>query len=1782
MEVIEPKRENRLPHYRLQLVEHTATGQAPGLRDLDNVYPFTTVADIKRQIWIAHDGDPQWSPNRQWVAYETDDGLYKPIDMSWSDQTSLNHGVPSPFVTPGTPDLRIVDSEGNRKAIYPVLNEGLLFESLFSEPKPLHVWTVESLVKAIGTKLEEKGVLAGYIQLYFPRIQTKERALVGGDESYPAAREYMRLRLERLAAIDNTLQLPATQEAEGFKLRQLRRWLATIDAPADVKSLDIMFYEFKTSAKLPFLRYFPAGSRSEPLLKLAAGPAGFPLISDSDMLESFMEEEPSRDLGAVLIAKIPFRSLAGEVRATRNVALVITWLEDGSATAILEAPRRDMLLERSTFEDALTLLRDALHSVGYNRPKIHLSELSATYRIEIQGPRLTQGSLQARIPFFSPFLEESLYQEKSNTKLSLKWKAVDNYEQEGSVYSYLTAQVLGGDFSGDTKDVIQGLIQGVVSEFGRSEEEAKRLFDDWFRRRTEVVPTGTDAVIAHNTGVDIEITLSHPVYFVSLVGIDSERSFKRIISILTAFFHYQVEVPAEPTPEPPQAPRVNAVQNTKVAAEAQAERAKWMDLLNDEEEEEEEAEQDAAAPQEGPRPTAAPQNAKIAKLEPLKEWYKAQLDRYDEKLFGYSQTDKSVTVYSRTCQASSARQPNILVAEQVDALMREYGDAVEWVFLPPPDNIILDVGLLSNKELIDEMVKRGFKDVADEKGKPLKKKAELKQIFEDALCAENSVQGQFCRILRKRSPDEAPAKPYWFIARAGSNPEKPYYFICPHYWCVRDGKPLIPSEFEGTQTRSGLKKDANSCPFCGGIIIEDPKQPKMGQTVLKRKGKPGKGEIHDIAGYMDNIHPSKFALPCCFTRPTVTQIKPAEGTEMLPKDTRRGAAPEPQLKQQADQEDGEEVEHDELEDAELTKIFRTIRTQYVLGYEKRQLESGRIGLCPLALDAFLGQNGAESVKKKVGVAQHLNPKSTHHFFRFGLGQRGSPPGLSFLELLGYYLGNLQRAGRPPLKGAKLETPTILTPAGALKTIFPDDTPKDHAFIINLRRAFERANYGNLVHEFAGSSNTLTDGQIQKFAQDQGFNLTANPHMRPHVVRLANAWNNFKTFIEDVSAPKNMKHFENLFATPGVIFPEGLLLVILEGRSNSETGEVSVSIRCPNYGISQHSQLYKPPVAFVWNDVALGSYEPLIYVEATGKEDKKKKPVFLTLATIHSQTAKFREINPTIQTAMKDFITQYLDTKEGCGRYSSPSHPWMPNEATPLVPRLNLLLAIKTITPAAILRDRSNRLVGINYNFGDQQLFVPVIDDGSLGIAVPSVYDTESIPYPSLDTLLNAYGNKEGLGRLQALKVSEIIIDAKEQKFTAVRLACGALVPFNAFPITQVSTHPQFTELIKKGASTIQTTPWNEDARFLRIEQLSKETLDIVPEAVVDEAYQYLRLSFSEWLKTRQGTGVLKQLKALRKSGLPLYELRRRGDILLEPLITNWIDASDHQTIIQSLPMLRKNCLVQKDKETCESNPICSWIGDECKIHAGTSEKIPNVVVYFTHKLVDEILRFPVKAKELMSGQVSHIHPPLGLVRTEEELLTSKTKITNLIDELDLDYVPEDDYSAGLSYPENAHNDTLGRQTRPEFIDIPIDWKQAGLYRMPYDPSIESRLITSIQIWTGEKLPAITKKIAEVRKKQGAVPKQLNWSDTDWWCFGKAYGRNLFITQYNSESGLVRITKFLNTGSTKYGFILIIEQPEILLASKNPILAADLPKVFSTFLDSGFSYNWASLKEPPVA
>lgn len=1774
MDLIEPKRLSSFEPYSIEIITHSDKEKPPGSKTIGPFYAFNTVADLKREIWVLQEGSPSWAPNRTWVALDIGGHLFKPLDMTWGDETTLIKGVPSPFATPGKPDRRLVDPSGSRKPIFPMLCEGILLETVLGEQKTVHVWSLDVMVAAIGSAIDDQATMNGYIQLYFPKIESIEDILKPVDEAYAAAAKYNKLRAERISKIEDLLSEPTIVESEPFKLRHLRTWNAIIPTSPEHVSLDISFYEFQTSKDVPFLRYFPAKGHGDPLLKLAIGKAGFPLISNSSMLASFLDYEPLNDFGAVLIAKIPFPSLMTEkIPAIRNIALTLIWMEDGSCSVNLEAPRKDMLIDVKIMIEAQTLLDDALKSLKYaDSPKIITNSLSAVYQIQIKGKaKVSVDDIKKRIPYFSPFLEESPLQQKSTT-IGLKWKAVDNYEHEDAVYAFFSKRFMDDDSISDA-GALGELLSDASAEFGRPVIQIRSLFESWHRKKKELIEVDGELVPAHNTGIEIEITVSHPLYLVSLSGVESEKTYNRCISVLTAFLYFDkpadksvVELPPEPV-----VPKAEGR-----AAPANAPNiSRFMDMFGDDEEEEDSPPAPAPKVVPGPGPEPVVKRTDHAKNETLaiqSEWYINQLKHYDEKLFKYS----GEKVYSRVCQTAQGRVPNVMMPEQLAELEQEYKDDVEFVFLPPEagKKIILNVKDMEIPSLLDELKDRGITGVANEKGKPLKKKAELQQLLQDALCLEPGLQGQICKILRKDEPD----KPVWFIARAGSDTDKPHYYICAEYWCVRDMKPLIPAEVKANKTRGGQSKDKNSCPFCGGMVLEDLDHPKRGETVIHRKGKHGEDNIHEIVGYTSNIHPQNFAIPCCFTGPTpkIKQMIPEEGT-ILPKDLRHKRNDEVVV--EAPGENTVEVKEDE--DADLTKALQSVRTQYILGSEKRVLEPGKIGLCPQALDEALGQNGSDSIGKGKGLAQKLLPKSKT-FVRFGIGNKDNNKGLAFLDLLGFYIGNLQKAGKPPMRGAKVDLPTVLTPAATLETLFSEEAA-NAKFLKNLIRAFERANNGNLVHEFVGHNQTDID--VAKFATTLGINLTTDPHNRPYVERLAQAWYNFRDYVSDKTAPKKLSHFENLFACPNVIFPNGLLLVIFEGKTD-EDGNVTINVRCPDYGVSQYSQKYKPPVAFLWNDLNLGIYEPIIYVEGTGEKDDRGKPEFLVLPTINPEDSKFTYIEKSTQTALQDFIKQYMSFSEGCGRFTSPAHPWMPSRDSRTIPRLSELLHVKVpdYKPESVLRDRSNRLVGVIYRHQTRssEIYIPALEDGSMGLDLTSQYDNESIPKPSVVDLLSVLSNKSGLGKFPGLRPSSLLDHEDDaDRYCAVKLESGAIIPFNPSPKTSKTTSSEFEALKDKGQSKwdhLATLPWVEDARFLRGADPIKDTLDTLPESVLEEAYQYLRLSLSGWLKTDEGAGTLKQLKGLRKTQLPLYELRKRGDILIEPLVRNWVDATGHSDAIPALALLRKDCIIEKSQKTCESSPICRWIGESCKIHVDSSEKIPDIKVYFTNRLVDEIMRYSTLSEEILEHGVSRIRNPVDIIHMEDSILTAKTQIRDLVGELELNYVPDDDYSAGLTYPESAHNNTLARQTPPYFIEIPESWKRIGLRRLQADPSVEDRLKTTLAAFTGEGLQVIKRKVKEVKEAKGDKT-IVNWSDKDWWCFAAAYGIEILVAKYDFETHTPRITKWFKANDEN-NFCIVFEvgSPELLLSTKKPLKREELPRLMREYMDSAFAITWEVLTE----
>jgi hypothetical protein len=205
MDLIEPKRLASFEPYSIEIITHSDKEKPPGSKTIGPFYGFNTVADLKREIWISNEGSSRWAPNRTWVALDIGAQLFKPLDMTWGDESTLIKGLPSPFATPGKPDRRLVDPSGGRKPIFPMLSEGILLETVLGGHKTVHVWSLDIIASLTGAALADPATINGYIQLYFPKIESVDQILNPEDEAYGPAAKYNKLRKERIGKIEGLL-----------------------------------------------------------------------------------------------------------------------------------------------------------------------------------------------------------------------------------------------------------------------------------------------------------------------------------------------------------------------------------------------------------------------------------------------------------------------------------------------------------------------------------------------------------------------------------------------------------------------------------------------------------------------------------------------------------------------------------------------------------------------------------------------------------------------------------------------------------------------------------------------------------------------------------------------------------------------------------------------------------------------------------------------------------------------------------------------------------------------------------------------------------------------------------------------------------------------------------------------------------------------------------------------------------------------------------------------------------------------------------------------------------------------------------------------------------------------------------------------------------------------------------------------------------------------------------------------------------------------------------------
>lgn len=1604
----------------IRLIGPTATGGgADETITLGDVYPFTSVNDLKRMLWYQKGGDPRWAPERVFLGVRSPSGTgYRPIEFHWpAAATAGGVDLLDPVPTANrTPSAALVDETGNRLPVTPTMIGSLILETALSPEIIANAGALPEVTAIALAALQPPtgepealtaALYGGFYQLYFPWLTAPAQVLDAAAtaptaqdrEAYGATIPYLEDRAGRIAIVQRALATRAGGSVATMTTVVRMRW--TLPSPAaKPESLEKTFYSLRASAAIPFLRYFPIGGKGAPLLKLALKADGSPVLDNDKVIAQYLSQAAPVMKSAVILARAPFASDHTE----RGAAFTVFMFEDGTVDITLEVPQRGMKYIAAVATDAQRLLRELLTELGF-APTVdpHLRDLHATYRWVHPNPRksapLSTARLQSRVAALTPFLESaptSAVPDATTGQAALasfKWRAVSNYESESAQFEFITQLVLAGGGEEEGDEALAQYITALTERFSLTPEAAAATLERWTERRKRAVApavgplAGTLAVPAHNTGTFVTVGGTHPEYTIEVQGAESFEELQRILSVVGVLLGAASADLALSKP----APVVEAVTTVVELADAAVVSAAtasgggaamalggggdlevgeldpaMADMLGDidfglddfgvGDEEEVVAEvlegtgggggaaptlvvaETAAATAIGAEAVAAPNlEAAMAGVEEEcrgtrwtpgepalripADYYMVRLKRNDNVLFGYP-TKGKIKGYSKTCQRQDERQPNILTLAEYARVRRCYRDRVRFVDLPP----------------------RAPTDLPDIPGyNPKKKKTLPDEVF---------------------VTDPATGLPMWIVYgyESKTTPGEFLYLMCAELWCERDNLPLLRSEFEGTSAGRGFAKEANTCPFCGGRAIAVFDSPQPGESVIVRLPKEATGKVHSFVGTIrvKDKHPQGFPLPCCDTTPRLLksylEAKFAGtivyGRDLAAFDEEAAAAvadaglgaaaavedevaePPPEMAVAAatgvGDEEGEDI------DIDYAKILSSMPTQYILGADKI-LDAGKLGLLPAALDAFFGQDGTRSMERR-GIRPTF-AEGANLFVRLGVDNRGRTAGMNLFAALA------------PLMGYH-------SAAHARREIIRQ------RFV----RAFESANYGTLVAEFAAKS-TLSDREIDAslpaFAAEYAYELGPN---RPHVIRLYKAWVTFLAYLADKRVPKQLRHLEHILAQPGVLSPRGLLFVVLEWNPQTER----IDVVCPSFGIPTASIFGDVPVAFLWHSRRDESWEPLVLYN--GSRDAVR---------FFGERAADLELLPRpLRTSLQQWLRDWRSSSLGCGRPAAPPHVWTPERDTRPLPRLSQMRSlVRGATPTKLVRDRSNRLAGVLMSTGSAAatpLFAPCLDDGALMDQTPRVFEAEMIPPAPLETYLRFY-DEISIAALKPVAVLAKMEDATQ--IVGFRTQVGTMVPTAPAPVASAPPGLPVEQL--------DAFPWERDALILRspdaaaMAGVALEEQTANPEQQLAEAYQLLRLSLSKWLiRDARGPAMRRDLAKLLAAGIPLYEKRKRMDIVLEPILREWI-APEQTEARASLALLRKDCLAITEEGQCDG--ACRWSDGRCLIHAPFRAPGTDPVRIFTARLSDELLRYSAQRREILDETVPAIRTPRGVLRVGDEL-----------------------------------------------------------------------------------------------------------------------------------------------------------------------------------------------------
>jgi len=1523
---------------------------------LSNFYPFLTVADLKLAIYK----ELKVAPDHQFLCIQPAASIIRPVDYFWSlpglkKEIPLVNPLDSKKVT--TQAVQFVDENGTRRLLSYTGRQRLTYEELNTtvvKDRKLHLFIYEDLKQP---DLSERA-WNGLLYPYFPNL-THEKDAVDQKALDLRSRLYEQSEvfIQRLDSLLSDLELN-TLAFSGLRKLQLQ-WIKGEEEPVEP-----IFYSTKVTEFLPYMRLMPTTGNK--ITKLHMRDDNTPDLADPRLLKQWTRDRsPTPNQDFIMAKALLKKGIAQEY----PIYMTLRLFERGSADATIMPPKGVRKLDTTTdlTPELLEKFSSAIEDLPFATlpPQLHSATLIYGIHLPAGSTQFTKKTIRAKLPAFMPFFQEIAPLPGEQPLAMLRFKAVSNFFTEDKILAFLTQYASRKDIQGEM--ISTDLIPTLESEFQMTTEQAEGYVKKWLTSKGEfdvVSFESKDYTEKNNSGIDIAIFAQHPFYSFHLYNVNSVTNLERIITLMSLLFTASVG-DLELSPRVVAQATAVASASASASAEAEAEAEESQEEAKEEEEGELEIQGDdqlwqqfaMEIPEEGEAPIDIAEEIKNDFVEPSEElsqvpvasvaavakaeeeeegvqeeeeeekggiadYFLTKLKEADKRLFDYTKTHPSLKKYVSMCAANVTRQPAVVTRQQYD----EMNDTI----------------------YLDEITRGADKS---KKGGIVFVKYPIEKGSKSDL------------VKPERDYDEV-----FNFLEYGSTPEKrkQNLYVCSKYFCTKDGLIVLEKDFKGTEMRrpKGKKKAPNSCPFCEGLAIKNRRSPNPNETVLIRQEAPKTNEMyHTHVGFLKKTpHPEGLYLPCCFIKPQkiyrtdiyYDKLRQYGIEDAAPREEEDQEAPKPTKTLDRDTPLFPEKQY-----TQYMEYGNSLK--YIIGHEKLPLEfvvtfekekeqktkkvlktkvEPQIGLL-YGLDEYFKQDPLRDLINPKGDLHKLKDGATG-FLRIAVENRERFKGDSFLAAIAPFY--------------------MLRSAKEMKTNILQNLDRQPSLFFQL-------NYGNFLLEFFDiQSKAPNTSELQRALEGTDMNnwdLQLPGEAQKPKERFYSSLNFFKEWLESEKTVKEYRQFASLLAQPNFLTrytkdsektSAGITFIILDV---DEKG--SVEVRCPPYGFN--------PALYQNNDVAFlfhhysGIWEPLFYVGEGSYE------ILFNLQNM----AAWPEI---VKERIQEFMSDHGCYSRGIFSYSS-GYKVNPRQ---LIPASELVRKLKRkgMILDSQIRDAYNHLGALVFSNPDKGELIPIpcVDDGVMFPEITKIYlDWEDIKTANAKDIIEFYSEfiiGTDLGRYGDYSVKEAWVSNK--RVFALVLGNGAILPVKTI------------RLRLPGAPVI-----DERIEGVEMKEMSREAMEwrINKEIVFDkgdkedgpaemtasdlsEIFEHLRITFANWLSDKQERGELrKRLRDTIFGDKQLYEKRKDLHTELYTTVMSWL--SDDSPKGGRSTIQRVDC-TSLGQESCSGRCVWSSEGQQCMLHVPETTQQGTVTVdtaqLLFFKLVEELLRFSEKRRELFENEVS--------------------------------------------------------------------------------------------------------------------------------------------------------------------------------------------------------------------